>query len=108
LGLAQDNPTVLRSAYEYLLKWNKHELSYIGILTDKPEGVLQVADFIDAKPGQKRVMATYPLNEWFPADLLSLIDRFFNVDFDMTLKRARARQNAITVKAEHLMSAGLW
>jgi hypothetical protein len=56
---------VLRSAYEYLLKWNKHELPYIGILTDKPERVLQAVDFIDAKPGQKRVMATYPLTGQF-------------------------------------------
>jgi len=61
LGLAQDNPTVLRSAYEYLLKWNKHELPYIGILTDKPEGLLQVVDFVDAKPGQNRGMATLVL-----------------------------------------------
>jgi predicted GIY-YIG superfamily endonuclease len=45
--------------------------------------------------------------EWFPADLLSLVDRFFNVDFDVTWKRARVKRDAITAKAEYLMSAGL-
>jgi Meiotically up-regulated gene 113 len=45
--------------------------------------------------------------EWFPADLLSAVDRFFNIDFDITLKRARARRDAITAKTEYLMSAGL-
>jgi predicted GIY-YIG superfamily endonuclease len=45
--------------------------------------------------------------EWFAADLLSLVDRFFNVDFDVTWKRARVKRDAITAKAEYLMSAGL-
>ena len=45
--------------------------------------------------------------EWFPAQLLSHVDRFFKVDLDTALKCARTRQKAITVKSEHLMSAGL-
>jgi hypothetical protein len=45
--------------------------------------------------------------EWFPADLLSAVDRFFNVEFDIILKRSRARRDVITAKAEYLMSAGL-
>jgi excisionase family DNA binding protein len=45
--------------------------------------------------------------EWFPADLLSLVDRFFNVDFDVTWKRARVKRDAITAKVAYLMSAGL-
>ena len=44
--------------------------------------------------------------EWFPADLLPRVDRFFNVDFDIALKRARTRRKASAVKAELLMSAG--
>jgi hypothetical protein len=45
--------------------------------------------------------------EWFPAELLSAVDRFFNVDFDITLKRSRARRSATAVDTEYLMSAGL-
>jgi len=44
--------------------------------------------------------------EWFPADLLLAVDRFFNVDFDTTRKRARIKRDEITAKAEYLMSAG--
>src|SRR5262245_49143872 len=45
--------------------------------------------------------------EWFPADLVSAVDRFFNMDFDTTRKRARIKRDEITAKAEYLMSAGL-
>jgi hypothetical protein len=34
-------------------------------LTDMQKRVVEVPNFIDAKPGQKRVMATYPLTGRF-------------------------------------------
>ena len=45
--------------------------------------------------------------EWFPAELLPAVDRFFKVEFDIALKRARKRQAAEINRAEYLMSAGL-
>ena len=35
-------------------------------VTDMQKGVLQIADLIEAKPGQNQVIATYPLTDRFP------------------------------------------
>jgi hypothetical protein len=45
--------------------------------------------------------------EWFPAELLSLVDRFFNVDFDVVYARARKQRKAAVTKVQYLERAGL-
>jgi len=44
--------------------------------------------------------------EWFPADLLSLVDQFFRVGFDVAFKRTQARLHVEISKAEYLRSGG--
>jgi hypothetical protein len=45
--------------------------------------------------------------EWFPAELLPLVDRFFNVALEIALKRSRARFAVEVSKVEHLQNMGL-
>jgi hypothetical protein len=45
--------------------------------------------------------------EWFPADLLTLVDRFFNISADVAWKRARERHEAATAEVKRWASAGL-
>ena len=45
--------------------------------------------------------------EWFPADLLPSVDRFFRVGFDVVLKRRRSRLDGERAMAERLVKAGL-
>jgi len=45
--------------------------------------------------------------EWFPADLLSLVDRFFNVATEVVFQRSQKQYEARTAKVEHLARAGL-
>ena len=68
--------------------------------------VYKMADVERAVHGELERLARLE-GEWFPADLLLAVDRFFNVDFDTTRKRARIKRDEITAKAEYLMSAGL-
>jgi hypothetical protein len=46
--------------------------------------------------------------EWFPADLLSVVDRFFNVPMDVAARRAQHQYKAAVTKLEHLEQAGLF
>jgi hypothetical protein len=45
--------------------------------------------------------------EWFAADLLSLVDRFFNVPMDVATQRAQKHYKAAVAKIEHLEQMGL-
>jgi hypothetical protein len=45
--------------------------------------------------------------EWFAADLLSLVDRFFTVPMDVATQRAQKEYKAAVAKIEHLEQAGL-
>ena len=45
--------------------------------------------------------------EWFAADLLSSVDRFFNVPMDVATRRAQKEYKAAVAKVEHLHQAGL-
>jgi Meiotically up-regulated gene 113 len=46
-------------------------------------------------------------NEWFPAELLSLVDRFFNVPKDVASQRQQKQYKAAVARVEHLERAGL-